>query len=99
VSNFHDVPPDVVAEAYRPGEPDQSSTPMEQCWPLQRWPGVPTRVLSGRHDRLFPIAFQRRVARERLDFEPDEIDGGHFLALSDPRERAARHDSYQKAPG
>lgn len=87
---FHDVPPDVTAEALRRGEPAQSMTPMSQPWPLTAWPDVPTRVLVGRDDRLFPAAFQRRVARERLGIEADEIDGGHLVALSRPRELAER---------
>jgi pimeloyl-ACP methyl ester carboxylesterase len=90
---FHDVPADVVAAA-QGHEPQQSMTPMEQPWPLDAWPSVPTRVLAGRDDRLFPAAFQRRVARERLGIETDEIDGGHMAALSHPTELAARLDAY-----
>ena len=82
---FHDVPAAVVEEAFK-REPQQSMTPMEQPWPLDSWPEVPTRVVVGRDDRLFPAAFQRRVARERLGIDVDEIDGGHMVALSHPRE-------------
>ena len=92
---FHDVPPDVVADALTRGEPAQSMTPMSQPWPLTAWPDVPTRVLVGRDDRLFPAAFQRRVARERLGIEADEIDGGHLVALSRPRELADRLETYR----
>jgi pimeloyl-ACP methyl ester carboxylesterase len=81
---FHDVPPDVVEEAERRGEPGQSWTPMTQPWPLDAWPAPPTRVLVGRDDRLFPEAFQRRVARERLGIEAETIPGGHLAALADP---------------
>ena len=91
---FHDVPRDVVDEAYRRGEPAQSGTPMEQPWPLERWPAVETRVLTARDDRLFPLAFQQRIARERLAIEPDLIDGGHLVALSRPAELADRLASY-----
>jgi pimeloyl-ACP methyl ester carboxylesterase len=59
-------------------------TPLDQPWPLPAWPDVPTRVLAGRHDRMFPLDFQRRIARERLGVEVDAIDGGHMLAMSDP---------------
>jgi pimeloyl-ACP methyl ester carboxylesterase len=87
---FHDVPTEVVEEAYRRGEPAQSGTPMTQPWPLPAWPDVPTRVLASRQDCLFPLEFQRRVARERLGIEADEIDGGHLVALSRPGELADR---------
>jgi pimeloyl-ACP methyl ester carboxylesterase len=84
---FHDVPDDVRAEAMQ-GEFEQSGTPMTQPWPLEAWPDVPTRVLAGRDDRLFPLTFQRRIARERLGLEVDDIEGGHLVALSRPRELA-----------
>jgi hypothetical protein len=58
-------------------------------------PDVPTRVVAGRHDRLFPLAFQRRVARERLGLEVDEIDGGHMVAMSNSVELADRPEAYR----
>ncbi len=72
------------------GEPDQSGTPFGRPWPLERWPDVPTRVLQGRDDRLFPVEFQRRVAQERLGITPEEMPGGHLVALSRPAELAER---------
>jgi pimeloyl-ACP methyl ester carboxylesterase len=92
---FHDVPAAVLAEATKHGEPNQSWTPMTQPWPLERWPDVPTRVLAGRHDRLFPAEFQRRVARERLAFEADLVDGGHLLAWSHPGGLVDRLERYR----
>ncbi len=91
---YHDVPAEIAAEAAG-RDPEQSMTPMEQPWPLEAWPDVPTRVLIGRDDRLFPASLQRRVARERLGIEGDEILGGHMIALSHPRELAERLESYR----
>ena len=71
-------------------EPAQSDTPFEQPWPLDRWPDVPIRVLTGRDDRLFPLEFQRRLARERLGLDIEEMPGGHMVALSRPEELAGR---------
>ena len=87
---FADVPDEVVAEAMRGGDPPQSGTPFTQPFPLERWPDVPTRVLVGRDDRFFPADFQRRVAKERLGIDVDELPGGHLLALSRPVELAER---------
>ena len=84
VDFFHDVPAEVTAEAMRRGDPSQSMTPFSRPWPLDRWPDVPTRVVGGRDDRLFPVEFQRRVARERLGLDIDVIPGGHLAALSVP---------------
>ena len=91
---FHDVTAEVREEAFGQVEPQQSWTPMTEPWPLDAWPDVPTRVLVGRDDRLFPAAFQRRVARERLGIEADEIRGGHLLALSEPELLVERLEAY-----
>ena len=93
VMYFHDVPPEVVA-ASADEELEQSWRPFEEPWPLTRWPDVPTRVLVGRDDRLFPAAFQRRVAAERLGVDVDEMPGGHLVALSHPVELADRLVTY-----
>ena len=65
-------------------------TPLDEPWPLAAWPATPTRVLAGRHDRMFPLDFQRRIARERLGLDVDEIDGGLMVAMSNPGELADR---------
>jgi len=85
---FHDVPAEVRAEALALGEPDQADTPFEQPWPLRAWPDVPTAVIVGSDDRLFPLAFQRRVVRDRLGLDVEVMPGGHLMALSRPRELA-----------
>jgi pimeloyl-ACP methyl ester carboxylesterase len=55
---------------------------------------VPTRFLLARDDRLFPAEWMRRVVKERLGITPDEIDGGHCVALSRPKELADRLERY-----
>jgi pimeloyl-ACP methyl ester carboxylesterase len=95
---YHDVPAEVRAEAEARTWQDQSSTPLDEPWPLAAWPATPTRLLAGRHDRMFPLEFQRRLARERLGLEVDEIDGGHMVALSHPRELADRLESFRQHP-
>ena len=87
---FHDVPDDVRAAAFERGEPVQSETPMWSVFPLDRLPDIPTRVISGRDDRLFPIDFQRRLATQRLGLDIEEIPGGHLIALSHPSQLADR---------
>jgi pimeloyl-ACP methyl ester carboxylesterase len=94
---FHDVSPEVVAEAWARGEPRQSGTPFEEPWPLREWPDVPTRFLQGRDDRFFPVEFQRRVVRERLGITPDEMAAGHLVALACPKELADRLEAYRKS--
>jgi pimeloyl-ACP methyl ester carboxylesterase len=91
---MHDVPPEIVAEAFARGEPRQSDTPFADPWPLEAWPSVPTRVLAGRFDRLFPLEFMRELAIERLGIAPDVVDAGHLPALSRPDELARRLEIY-----
>ena len=86
---FHDVPDAVVEEAFARGEPQQSMTPMGQPFALRAWPDVPTRVLAGRDDRLFPVEFQRRVARERLGHR-GRRDRGRPHGRPEPPARARR---------
>ena len=93
---FHDVSPEVTAEAWARGEPRQSETPFAQPWPLPKWPEVPRRFLQGRDDRFFPVEFQRRVVGERLGITPDEKAGGHLVALSRPKELADRLEAYRE---
>jgi pimeloyl-ACP methyl ester carboxylesterase len=92
---MHDVPSEVVAEAFARGEPRQSDTPFAERWPLDAWPNVPTTVIAGRHDRLFPLEFMRRLALERLGIAADVIDTGHLPALSRPDELAHRLEAYR----
>jgi pimeloyl-ACP methyl ester carboxylesterase len=92
---LHDAPPDVLEEAYRRGEPDQSSAVMEAPYPFAGWPpDVPVRVLATTGDRFFPVELQRRIVPERLGVVPDEMPGGHLVALSRPVELVDRLESY-----
>lgn len=90
---YQDVPPALASEALKRSR-RQSEARAGEPSPLAAWPDVPTRVLLCRDDRLFPAAFVRRVARERLGITPDEIDGGHTPALSRPKELAERLEAY-----
>jgi hypothetical protein len=58
---------------------------------------VPTKVVLGTEDRLFPAAFMRRLAAERLGLVPDEIVAGHYVPLSRPRELAGLLAGYAGA--
>jgi pimeloyl-ACP methyl ester carboxylesterase len=81
---YHDLSAELRAEAQARSWQDQSMTPLDEPWPLAAWPDTPTRVLAARDDRMFPLDFQRRIARERLGLEVDEIDGGHMVAAWRP---------------
>jgi pimeloyl-ACP methyl ester carboxylesterase len=90
---MHDVPPELAAEALKRVR-TQSETPGKEPWPLDAWPDIPTRFLVCRDDRFFPAEWLGRIVKERLGITPDEIDGGHCIALSRPRELADRLYSY-----
>lgn len=80
---LHDVPEDVAREGEAHERPEAMTIFAQPCR-FDAWPKIPIRVLTGSDDRFFPADFQRRVARERLGVEPDEIAGGHLVALSNP---------------
>ena len=86
VAFMHDVPEEIVEEAAARGEPRQADKPFEEPWPLDRWPDVPTKVIAGRNDRLFPLDFMKRLSHDRLGVEPAVIDSGHLPALARPDE-------------
>lgn len=93
---LHDVPRELAEQSGRTSRP-QSNTPFTSSWVSPPWPDVPTRVLIGRDDRFFPAEFQRRIVQERLRVTPDEMPGGHIVALSQPRELADRLEAYAAA--
>jgi pimeloyl-ACP methyl ester carboxylesterase len=95
---YHDVDPELAA-AVDATERDQSGTPLVTPWPLAAWPDVPTRFLLFADDRYFPAPFMRRVVRERLGIEPDEMPGGHMAMLSRPGELADRLEAYRRDLG
>jgi pimeloyl-ACP methyl ester carboxylesterase len=90
---FHDVPPELAKEAQQ-HERDETSKALREPWPLEAWPETPTRYLLCRDDRMFPADWARRHARERLGIEADEMDGGHYVSISRPRELAERLHAY-----
>jgi pimeloyl-ACP methyl ester carboxylesterase len=90
---LHDVPSSVAVELLR-RPMEQTEGPFLDPWPLDRWPDVPTRVVAGSQDRLFPLDFTTTLARERAGVEPDVIDTGHLPALADPNALVDLLDRY-----
>ncbi|SDO69255.1 alpha/beta fold hydrolase [Actinacidiphila guanduensis] len=91
---LHDVPAEVAAEGAAHEGPEAEIAFGQPC-AIERWPDVETRVVAAAGDRFFPAAFQRRVARERLGIDTDEVPGGHLAALSHPAELAERLVGYE----
>jgi pimeloyl-ACP methyl ester carboxylesterase len=92
---LHDVPESVVREGATHERPEAEIAFTQPCR-FDRWPAVPIRVLAGADDRFFPLEFQKRIARERLQSPVDEIPGGHLVALSNPRGLADRLLAYER---
>jgi pimeloyl-ACP methyl ester carboxylesterase len=90
---YHDVPPQLAAEAKR-HERNEASKVFSEPWPLDALPATPTRYLLCRGDRMFTADWARRHASARLGIEADEMDGGHYISLSRPRELAERLHTY-----
>jgi pimeloyl-ACP methyl ester carboxylesterase len=84
---LHDVPEAILREG--PSRPrEQAETVFNEPCRFERWPQIPIRVIASAGDRFFPLEFQRRVARDRLQTDVDVLPGGHLVALSNPEELA-----------
>ena len=80
---LHDVPDAVLRDGpERPRE--QAEHVFEERCDFEQWPAVPMHVVASEADRFFPLAFQRRIARDRLGKDVEVIAGGHLVALSNP---------------
>ena len=90
---LHDLPAEVLDSGQVSGQPEADIAFGQPC-AIERWPAVPTRVIAGRGDRLFPLDFQRRVAKDRLGLDVDVVPGGHLAALSFPAELSAQLTGY-----
>ena len=95
---YNGVSPELRAEAEK-RERSEDARALQEPWPLEAWPDVPSRYLLCRDDRMFTADWARRHARERLGIEADEMDGGHYVTLSRPRELAGRLDEYAQGFG
>jgi alpha/beta hydrolase family protein len=80
---LHDVPPEVVATGEDQQFPEADVVFGSVC-DFAAWPPVPIRALAAADDRLFPVGFQRALARDRLGVDADVLPGGHLIALSQP---------------
>lgn len=91
---LHDVPENVLRAG--PAKPrDQADTVFGEPCRFERLPDIPVHVLGGRDDRFFPIKFQRRIARDRLGREVEDIAGGHLVALSNAEGLVERLLAYE----
>lgn len=84
---LHDVPAEVLAPGG--GERPEADVVFSSVCCFDVWPAVPIRAIAGAEDRLFPVEFQRKLARDRLDLAVDVSPGGHLIALVHPIELAA----------
>ena len=82
-------PPDVAERLLAQGEGGDEAASWDDPWPLDAWPDIPTTVIAGARDRLFPLPYMRALARDRLGIEDVAVvDSGHLPALSRPEELA-----------
>ena len=86
---LHDVPAAVAAWLLEEGDTRDEGRSFADPWPLEAWPEIPTSVIAGARDRLLPLPFMRRLARDRLGLdELTVVDAGHLPALARPEELA-----------
>jgi pimeloyl-ACP methyl ester carboxylesterase len=93
---LHDVPHSVLRTGPEQLRDEADAIFGEPCR-FKHWPDVPIHVLAGRDDRFFPIEFQRRVARERVGKDIQQVLGGHLVALSNAEGLTERFLAYAEA--
>jgi pimeloyl-ACP methyl ester carboxylesterase len=82
---LHDVP-EAVLRAGPARQREQTEAVFQYPCLFEGWPQIPIHVIASADDRFFPLEFQRRVARERLNKDVEVVPGGHLVALSHPEE-------------
>jgi pimeloyl-ACP methyl ester carboxylesterase len=93
---LHDVPHSVLRTGPEQQREEADIIFGDPCR-FKHWPDIRIHVLAGRDDRFFPIEFQRRVARERLGKEVQQVPGGHLVALSNAEGLSERFLACAKA--
>lgn len=80
---YHDCPEPLARRAFN-GLRSQSFTVLTERCPLDVWPDVPSTYIVMRDDRAVGPDWSRRVAREQINADVIEMDGGHspFFARS-----------------
>lgn len=84
---YHDCPPQDAEWAWSNLRPQSRAAQNEVC-ALDELPDVPSAYVVCRDDRMASAEWGRVTARERLNAEVLEIDGGHTPMLSRPGELA-----------
>lgn len=79
---LHDVPESVLRES--PPQREQSDAIFGELCRFERWPQIQIRAIASADDRFFPVEFQRRIARKRLQGNVEVLPGGHLVALANP---------------
>jgi hypothetical protein len=82
------VPRELAEEHMRRVRAHPSEAAMAAPWPLAAWPDVETKFVLCTEDRFFPAELMRRLVRDRLHIDPDEIAAGHCVALGRPKQLA-----------
>lgn len=94
---LHDVPAE-VARAGASHQRAEADVVFASPCRFEHWPEIEIHAIAGAHDRFFPVEFQRRVARERLQRDVEVLPGGHLIALSRPRELVDHLLGYLREP-
>jgi hypothetical protein len=93
---YHDCGEDAIAWALATRRDFYSSAAYDERVALNR--RRPSSYILATEDRTILPGWQRRMARERLGFEPIEIDAGHCPNVSQPDELAEIRISLGQTP-
>jgi pimeloyl-ACP methyl ester carboxylesterase len=80
---LHDLPEAVLQEGPT-HQREEAGIVFRQPCRFRGWPQIPMRVIASANDRFFPLEFQKRLARGRLNTDAHVVSGGRLVALSNP---------------
>jgi pimeloyl-ACP methyl ester carboxylesterase len=80
---LYDLPEPVLQEGPAHNR-EEAGIAFRQPCKFRGWPQIPIRVIASANDRFFPLEFQKRLARGRLQRDVHVVSGGHLVALSNP---------------
>jgi pimeloyl-ACP methyl ester carboxylesterase len=85
---LHDCPPDRRSWARETIRVVRAQRVMDERYPLEHWPDVPSSYIVCTEDRTIRPAWSHKIARSQLGIEPIELPGGHCPYVSRPKELA-----------
>ena len=95
---LHDCPPERRSWGHETLRVMSSPRIMDERYPLEHWPDVPSSYIVCTEDRTIRPAWSRQIAKSQLGVEPIELPGGHCPYVSRPKDLAEALNQISNLP-